>query len=1344
MKNLAKIFTVIVVAFTAYSCVADATEDLGVQVGNGEVGTTITLSLEESRTQLGDKTEAGLYPLYWSEGDAIAVNGVASDALTAAQAGKSEAVFKLNGAHNYPYHIVYPVPAEGVVAKTEGCYPVVFPATQEYVEGNLDGKSAPMYGCAEQGASPVLHHLTGILRLAIKGDVTLSNLTLAAEEGYLAGTYDVNCETGALTPQDGATSGSIYMSFGDGLALSADEATLIHIAVPEGEYGAVSVVLNTTDDQHMYAKFSSKDDKYIKAGKVREFAEFVFVANSEIDTVVFEISDVATLKQFAELVKANKFYPRNEAKVVAPIDMTGEEWTPIDGFNYTFNGNDQTITGLTAPLFGTAGANIRDLTLADVNIASNGRLTLGAVACVLTDGSISNCKVSGTITVSNTAATIASGANADTTVNIGGVVGTSQGDIDGCVNLANITVNQVANSENTVAVHPSVGGVVGYSVTGAVTNCVNGNEAKTAGAINYHDNQAAQLYVPHVGGVAGSGIKTNVSAFSGNTNYGAIDFSANVAGDGAISRNSATIGGVIASSFHYIENNNNYGTITVSGGNIKALFLGGVIGTSDPAKFYNCHNHQGANITVDSDVAIWAINVAGVIGGLNISTATSENIIDTCTNDAPIHVKASTDANAKAGGGFYYRVGGVTTYANNTVKNCENKANGDITVEGNITLLRANNQPGFAVAGVSCYHTSNGTATNLINRGDINVYTNVTPTATWTTTTTHMTYGKIDIAGVCGYNTRAKRDFQNYGNITIGRAESPISITGNGLHIGGLASYYSNTLTTTNLTENINKGKITITNATLNGTFTPTIEITDGETTTPKANPWTTCIGGIAAYPTGNLSKSKNEGAISLDATTTIATAAYIGGVSGKVVDDTLSAVKNSGAMTIGGAVTGGITYVGGIIGNTTGAITTSENSGAITASGTTSAQLYVGGIVGYTTGALTTVSNTASGTITTSGTFGNTTCVGGAAGQTGAGVPNGVTNAAAVTVEGTISAGDTHIGGIIGYTDGASLLNSSNTGNVTYNASTNVGYMSIGGGVGFANVAATFDTCFNKSVVSILKGSYVKSHTRIGGLLGYAYKALTVKDCYNDMPADAEFGVINSRVNPAGHIRVGGLVGMTQATFTVDANSTRVYNNAGVCYDGEQNTTSGLSIGGLIGLPNKAITAINGKVYNSGNIYYAGVCYQSTLIIGGCFGTMGTSVPTMGEGAELINIGDITAVQNEANSAFPNSKSKKGSIGGISGAGTGALVGAQSYFKLKIIGDVGSDTMFGMIRGTSNDGTISNCQVGGTICSAQTNNQDVTLTNDNYFSYIYGGSNPASAAEANGCTWLSAAPSVE
>ena len=71
MKNLTKLFVAVAVLFTSFACTTDATEDLGVKVGGQ---TEIVLSLEESRTQLGEKADE-LYPLYWSEGDQIAVNG---------------------------------------------------------------------------------------------------------------------------------------------------------------------------------------------------------------------------------------------------------------------------------------------------------------------------------------------------------------------------------------------------------------------------------------------------------------------------------------------------------------------------------------------------------------------------------------------------------------------------------------------------------------------------------------------------------------------------------------------------------------------------------------------------------------------------------------------------------------------------------------------------------------------------------------------------------------------------------------------------------------------------------------------------------------------------------------------------------------------------------------------------------------------------------------------------------------------------------------------------------------------------------------------------------------------
>ena len=61
MRTLTKLFVSVAVLFAGFACTTDVTEDLGVQL-NGRGQNEIVLSLEESRTELGEKVD-GLYPL---------------------------------------------------------------------------------------------------------------------------------------------------------------------------------------------------------------------------------------------------------------------------------------------------------------------------------------------------------------------------------------------------------------------------------------------------------------------------------------------------------------------------------------------------------------------------------------------------------------------------------------------------------------------------------------------------------------------------------------------------------------------------------------------------------------------------------------------------------------------------------------------------------------------------------------------------------------------------------------------------------------------------------------------------------------------------------------------------------------------------------------------------------------------------------------------------------------------------------------------------------------------------------------------------------------------------------
>ena len=126
MKTLAKLFVAVAVLIAPFACTTDATDELGVQE-NGAVQATLTLSLEESRTQLGEKAD-GVYPLLWSANDQVSVNGVMSNALSANEAGAAHATFTFQNQLNYPYTVIYPASSANEVT---------FLAQQNYEAGTF-------------------------------------------------------------------------------------------------------------------------------------------------------------------------------------------------------------------------------------------------------------------------------------------------------------------------------------------------------------------------------------------------------------------------------------------------------------------------------------------------------------------------------------------------------------------------------------------------------------------------------------------------------------------------------------------------------------------------------------------------------------------------------------------------------------------------------------------------------------------------------------------------------------------------------------------------------------------------------------------------------------------------------------------------------------------------------------------------------------------------------------------------------------------------------------------------------------------------------------------------------
>ena len=745
MKNLAKLFMAVMAGLFAFSCATDATEDLGVNVG-ADAQSTVTASLEQARTQLGEKAD-GVYPLYWSEGDAIAVNGKASIALSGIGTQATNADFKFNSEIVYPLHAVYPAPAAGVVAEAEGAQVVTFAAVQPYTAGTFAPGVAPMYGFAEaEGTAVQFNNLAGVLCLNIKGNgEVLTSATISSESGVLAGNFDVDCTTGTLTAHADA-SNTVTVTFGEGLTLGA-EATPIYAAVPAGDYGYVTITLSTADSQKMTLKFNSSN-KLIAVGVVREFAAIDFEVN-DIESDWFEIYTVADMLTFA---KNAADFPWVGAKLMATVDMSEVEWTPIEGFSKIFDGNRDAghkIIGLNAPLFGTTTATIKNLDL-NVNIATSSAayyndttkvMALGGLACY-SGGPISDSTVSGSVYWSHKT-------SGYTYIFVGGFVGqaldgTSFSNVD---NKANIS----AEKHNNTTFLGGIAAMAGVSGGAAVSfyDCTNSgtikvNEKTVTGETNRNS---------YVAGILGAS-NVNVS-FEDCSNSGAITH------EKAYTKN-AYVAGIYGRNFSTVDvqlkNLTNTGAITSNTTYREGMGIGGILGEHTSKEGNNIASdltNSGA-ITVGGTPAS-TVYIGGIAGRYD-GVSGKNNTVTTWTNSGAVVINLSapvTDGAAAPVGAHYY--GGVIGYTRYT--DCTNVVNhATVTIDGN--------------ASVECYaggvvgRLSSGTSTNIVNEATAIVTNRATSKSRFIA---GGAVGQVSYVTVDGLYNKATFDFQ--GKISVGVKE---------------------------------------------------------------------------------------------------------------------------------------------------------------------------------------------------------------------------------------------------------------------------------------------------------------------------------------------------------------------------------------------------------------------------------------------------------------------------------------------------------------------------------------------------------------------------------------------
>ena len=1263
MKNLFKIFLAVAALF-AYACATDTTEDLGVNLG-GE--TTITLSLEESRTQLGEKAE-GVYPLFWSEGDAISINGVASNGLTAQQAGSSVATFTVQGTLATPYCIAYPAAPAGQV---------IFAENQTHVGNGTFGNGVSTMFAYGTEAGVALHHLTGVLKFGITGAEKLSLVQVSTvDRAPIAGAFNFDFATGEATATE-ASKATISYSFGEGVQLSA-EPTYVHVAVPAGVYDELYVTLYDANGGVMYATIKADEEKPLAAGKVRVFHNAItYTATDKVHIV----KDVASLKAFAaEAATATK-----DVLFVADVDMTGEAWTPIEGYTGTVLGNGYAINGLTAPLFGTTSASFKGLHLTNVNINETELPTVGALARKIVTAvtgnypTVEHCSVSGSIVVNceNYEVTV----NDHGTLVTGGLVGYTSGvTFSDCVNHASIDVKQYAKMGNTQATTALIGGVLGCSgayvredstyQASSLLNCENTGDIKLGdksytGEHSVEGNGTFPKIAVWIGGVLGGDLANSTEGFETNlVNRGNITIDAYTEG--------AFVGGVIGHSYAATRDGlKNYGKITIENLISTRLLLGGIVSCIQSNTLSNSHNYGAIEVKNGWGRELY---LGGVIG-------MNKSIINDCENSGSITSNFEIGTRSAAYGSVKrLAIGGVAgelSSSANEMNNCKNNATGDIVATGN--FFNGNAKLGYhgigGVAGVMV-----GKVTNSVNDGDITVnatttYAEASTDADGKAVEGNQATAALHIGGALGtcltdnYNTNTA---QNNGKVSVvgGTYGGP-------LHIAGLCGYASRRFGGLGAEHIINTGDVTL--GTAAGTA---IDLQ-----------YNLRIAGATGQTDLHVCDMTNKGNITVHPGVTVARTACIAGIIGKPADaaNPIARINNEGDITINGGTFVGRIELGGIVSEFRHQyLVDATNSGNITIKNGTSFS------------------------------DSNSSCIGGIAGIGAFHATNKTSfkrsvNSGKITIEEGVAFGQSlHIAGNIALVSEAlPIVDVANNGEISYNG-TCTGRLTLGGIVGDCKgTTATNDVGgTNNGKITIGDKASANEYV-IGGTAGLTRSA------YRNATNNGDIEVSGKCTS---FFRVGGVVG-----WIASAGTRNLYNNGNITIKGKMVVDAQSQIGGLVGL-GQAQVAYGA---NTGNIKIEkGATLTGQLMLGGIIGDIRTYIQDCNVTGNVI-VEDIAAAGND------------NYVGGAVG-----VIGDRSIQNTKVFCNVYApgQAHVGMICADTMEYTaLTNSHCGGSYTKEveiKENSeleliptpQTVELSKENYFEHIF--NTEVSAEDAKNNLW--------
>lgn len=605
---------------------------------------SVSLSLGSgtlTRTVLGDP-DGSAYPVYWCEGDRIAVNGQRSEPLHGVEDKATGATFTVSGV-SAPYGVVYPSWICG--AMDGGSAEITLQTVQKWTPGSFGNGAAVLYG--QSGETDfTLTNLCGVVRISMDfGKYEITDITLTSLGAPVSGKFGLNLATGELTAIDAGQ--NIGLSIPDGGFAAGSEAVELNFCVPAGEY-AEGFNLTITEKYGRKMVIELRENTAVGSGVIVGWAAQTFVPSGALI-----ITDPESWNSFAAAVNSGDYSlwkdPDSGEVTVAANVTSAEDLTQIESWSGVLNGGNRTVTrnSISRPLIKsiTEDGVVKNLRLGGMRTkpGANSSATLAATNL----GLVENCENRAGLSV-----------EVDANFTFCGLVEANGGVMRDCTNSADFEINLPfsANHEfmgGGIAFRPDAKGADGTARLGTFEGCRNSGNI----TVKKEATGASDLQKCAVGGILASiygGTEESFVTLKNCVNEGDITVWENKYCN--TTQGSYAIGGIVGRVCQVIIDNK---VCYILGYN-KPGFYTEITGCSNLGTIDVCSSiNSGVSAGMSGARQCYVGGIAGVVIGL----ASAPAVVKDCVNSGIVRAGGTLKACAIVGG-----IVGGTGYS--TISSC--------------------------------------------------------------------------------------------------------------------------------------------------------------------------------------------------------------------------------------------------------------------------------------------------------------------------------------------------------------------------------------------------------------------------------------------------------------------------------------------------------------------------------------------------------------------------------------------------------------------------------------------------------------------------------------------------